>query len=90
MVEIFQNGEGLLNQLVRSPSFDIDDKPNTTGIVLKFGVIETLFGGKASAFHGCPSRVLPHSSTTTQVLVLALPIWCMRMMGRGAFFGGSK
>jgi hypothetical protein len=90
VVQIFQDGEGLLDQFVRLPSFDIDDESDTTGIMLEFGVIETLFGGKASVSHGCPSLVLLHSSTATQVPVLALPIRCVSVMGRGAFFGGSK
>ena len=39
VVQILQDGEGLLDELVRLSPFDIDDEPNTTGIMLEFGVI---------------------------------------------------
>jgi hypothetical protein len=57
MVKILEDGEGLLDELVRWLSFDMHDEPDATGIMLEFGVIQALFGGKASACHGCPSLV---------------------------------
>jgi hypothetical protein len=66
VVEILENGEGLLNEFVRWLSFDVDDEPDATGIMLEFGVVQALFGGKASAFHGCPSLVLPYSIPTME------------------------
>jgi hypothetical protein len=73
VIQILQDGEGLLDEFVRLPSFDIDDEPYATGIMLEFGVIETLFGGQASASHGCPSLVLPHSSTALRFLSSPCP-----------------
>jgi hypothetical protein len=61
VVKILEDGEGLLDELVRWVPFDIYDEPDATGLMLEFGVVQALFGGKASAFHGCPSLVLPYN-----------------------------
>jgi hypothetical protein len=69
VVEILKDGEGLLDELVRLSPFDIHDEPDATGVMLEFGIIQALFGGKASAFHGCPSLVLPHNIPAMEAFV---------------------
>jgi repressor of nif and glnA expression len=39
VVEILEDGEGLLDEFVRWVSFDVDDEPDATGIMLECGVI---------------------------------------------------
>ncbi|OQY32629.1 MAG: hypothetical protein B6I38_04410, partial [Anaerolineaceae bacterium 4572_5.1] len=48
--QIFQNGESLANNLLRFYPFDVDHKTNAAGIVLKSGVVESLFGGRPVKF----------------------------------------
>ena len=49
MVQILEDGEGLLDEFVRWSSFDVHHEPDATGIMLEFGIIQALFRGKAKS-----------------------------------------
>jgi hypothetical protein len=51
MVQILQHRKRLLHDLVRFLTLDVHDKADTTGIVLKAGVVEALFAGIARYCH---------------------------------------
>ena len=56
MVQILQHRESLLHDLVRFLTLNVHDKADTTGIVLKAGIVEALFRGIARYCHTpwCP------------------------------------
>ena len=53
VVKVGQNGQCLLHNIVRLFPFDVCHKTNTTGIVLKRGIVEALFFRYSDCFHVC-------------------------------------
>jgi hypothetical protein len=51
VIEVNQNGQRLLNNIVRAFALHLTDKANAAGIVLKLWVVETLFLGKSGIIH---------------------------------------
>ena len=48
MVQVQKNFEGLLNDGMGLPAFDIDDEAYAAGFMLELGVVKTLFSRRSS------------------------------------------
>lgn len=51
VVQIHQDGEGLLDDIVRTFALHLANKADAAGVMLKLGVVETLFFGKSGILH---------------------------------------
>jgi hypothetical protein len=56
MHEIFQNGEGVQNNGVRLPAFDIHHEPDAAGVMLVGRVVQALRSGKTGELSGVAVR----------------------------------
>ena len=63
MVEVYQNGQRLLNDVVGTFALHLANEADATGIMLELGVVETLFFGKSGILHfWCMEKGVERSS----------------------------
>ena len=51
VVEVHQDGEGLLDDIVRTLALHLANEADAAGVMLKLGVVKTLFFGKSGILH---------------------------------------
>ena len=51
VVEVHQDGEGLLDDIMRTLALHLANEADAAGVMLKLGVVKTLFFGKSGILH---------------------------------------